>query len=218
MSSFRRFARVPTGPLLAVAFAAAISTGLGGRANAVFVEPQATALDRTARGLGHAGRGAFRGGAPRLLAARRRRAAGATPAAQARAFLAHVGRRSSIRPIRSSTLIPVDDRTRTDVDVVLFRQRFRGIPVFGGRLAVGILQPPTGGPPRSASRRVGCCPRARARRARHDSRDHAGDGGGRGAQRARSARAPVLGETALMLFDPSALGEPIRRSPSWYGA
>ena len=193
ISTFASFVSICVGILVAVA------------ADAQFIEPQATALAQLRAASAVAVDAHWREGVPRLLQLDVP-AAGATPIAAARSFLTEWSALFD-QSDPELTLEPVSIDT-DEQDVVLFRQRFRGIPVFGGRVAVGVSASPFGGesrvrfaagwllPAGTGLETLDTVPAITPLMAENAARSAAGRPG-----------APVLGETAPLLFDPAALGE-----------
>jgi hypothetical protein len=144
------------------------------------------------------------GGVLRLIELDVAAPAGATPTARAQAFLATWADLFD-QSDPDLDLLPVMSEAG-EQDIVLFEQRFRGIPVFGGRLAVGIHQPVTGGPPRVRFTAGWLLP-AGTGLDDVDTIPAMLPATAEDAARAALARpgAPVLGETRLMLFDPSVV-------------
>jgi Zn-dependent metalloprotease len=124
-------ARFPFALAVLVAIATAAPAG-------AYVEPQAIALGRL-RALSQTPVDArFAGGFPRSLRLDVAAPAGATPTARARAFLTQWQDVFS-QNHADLALHPVTTES-AEQEVVAFYQTFRGIPVFGAQLAVGMQQ------------------------------------------------------------------------------
>ncbi|MCX5739256.1 MAG: M4 family metallopeptidase, partial [Proteobacteria bacterium] len=174
-------------------------------ADAQFIEPQATALVQLRAASAVPVEAHWQEGAPRLLQLDVS-IAGATPIAAARSFLADYGALFD-QSDPELTLEPVSVDA-DEQDIVLFRQRFRGIPVFGGRVTVGVSISPLGEQPRIRFAAGWLLPTRTGLEAL-DTIPAITPATAENAARSAQGRpgASVLGETALLLFDPAALGE-----------
>jgi hypothetical protein len=192
---------------IAVWLFASLSFGLlgGAPAGAEFIEPQATALAQLRTASDAPVVPHWQEGAPRLIQLDVA-VVGATPIAAARSFLADWSALYD-QTDPALTLEPVSV-TAAEQDVVVFQQRMRGIPVFGGRMAVGVTTSPFGGQPRIGYTAGWLLP-ARQGLDELDTIPAITPATAEDAARAELIRpaAPVLGETALLIFDPAALGE-----------
>ncbi len=110
----------------------------GTRAATAFVEPQATALGRLRAASATPIDARFAGGFPRSLRLDVAAPTGATPTVRASRFLAQWQDVFSqnhpdlaLHPIMAET---------AEQEIVAFSQTFRGIPIFGAQIAVGIQQ------------------------------------------------------------------------------
>ena len=174
-------------------------------ADAEFIEPQASALAQLRAASAAPVVPYWQEGAPRLIQLDVP-VTGATPIAAARSFLADWSVLYD-QTDPALTLEPVSVEA-VEPDVVVFQQRFRGIPVFGGRMEVGVSTSPFGGQPRIAYTAGWLLP-ARQGLDDLDTIPAITPATAEDAARAELVRpaAPVLGETALLIFDPAALGE-----------
>lgn len=191
---------------LALALLAALAAATP---TAAYQEPQARALEQL-RKLSQTPLDArFEGGFPRSLRLDVAAPAGVTPTARARAFL------TQWQDVFSQNhpdlaLHPIAAES-AEQEVVAFYQTYRGIPVFGGQIAVGMGQPAAGGPTRirfTAGWLLPAFPNIEDVEIVPCVTPQMAEDAARLALGRLSA--PVIGETALMLFSPAALdsGDP----------
>jgi hypothetical protein len=182
-------------------------------AAAVTLEPQAVSLESLKKNSAVPVYLRSSGGFPRVLRLDVP-VGGATPVARAKSFLAqygdlYLGDRGVFEGRESPLLLHPIAVDGGEADIVTFGQTFGGIPVFGARLALGIKQSAAGGAPRVVHSAGWLLP-ARPGLEVMDLLPAVTPQMAEAAARAIIAvqDAPVLGETALMVFDPAAFGEP----------
>jgi hypothetical protein len=171
-----------------------------------YVEPQATALNRLRAASATPIDARYVGGFPRSLRLDVAAPQGATPTARARAFLLQW--QDVFSQDHADLALHAIGAEHGDQDVAAFYQTFRGIPVFGGQIAVGMRQPAAGGPTRISFTSGWLLPAYPGIEAIDTEPGITPEMAEDAARLALDQLdAPLTGQSALMLFSPAAIDE-----------
>jgi hypothetical protein len=176
---------------------------VAGDARAVYLSPQAQALDA----LRTASTGAFElrvdQGIARVVGLDVA-VGGTTPTTRANSFLRSYGALFLADPPDPDLELVVLQTAGQSEDVVVFGQEYKGVPVFGARLQIGLLLPAAGGPARVRFVSSNLLPAVQLDLVPHF---HPADAELLARQHLARIGVPAMGATKLFVFDPRVFGE-----------